>query len=242
MPIVRVTPYQITSNTYAFAPSFGELASYCFERCGIKRGEITANHLIDARMTANVILSDWANEQVNLWEVDVQTVDLVVGQAQYAVAPNTVLILDAYIRLNATSPEPTDLPIYPYSRTEYASIPEKYVLGRPTVYWFDRLIQPSVTLWEVPDQASPVYQFVYYRVRQIQDAIMSEGEQIEMPYRFVRAFTDALSVRLAAIYAPEKMTGLEKRAAVSFEKAKRRDAEDAPLFIADGLESHYNQI
>ena len=240
-PSVLVKPYITTSNTFAFAPSLGEMVLYCFQRCGVKRSEITANHLVDARFAANMILSDWANEQVNLWEVDLQTVTLTQGQATYPVAPNTVLILDAYITLNQGSAGPVDLIIYPISRSEYAALPEKDIQGRPTTFWFDRLIQPSITLWQVPDAPSPYYTLNYYRVRQTQDAALSQGSNVEIPYRFLSAFSDALCEELSVIYAPDRMQAFQMRAASSWGKAQRRDAEDVPLFIVAGLNGYYGE-
>lgn len=238
-PSILTKPYITTSGTFAFAPSLGEMVLYCFQRCGIARSEITASHLTDARFAANMILADWANEQVNLWEVDLQTVTLTQGQARYPVAPNTVLILDAYITLNQTSQMPVDLIIYPISRSEYAAIPEKNITGRPTTFWFDRLIEPSITLWQVPDASSPYYTLNYYRVRQTQDASLAQGTNVEIPYRFLSAFSDALCEELSVIYAPDRMQAFHTRAGMSWTKAKNRDVEEVPLFIAAGLQGYY---
>lgn len=229
------------SGTFAFQPSLGEMVLYCFSRCGLKRPEITAHHLSDARLAGNMVLSDWANEQVNLWEVDLQTVDLTAGIATYAVPNETVLILDAYIRLNSTSTSPVDLILYPISRTEWASLPDKTTPGRPTTFWFDRLLAPTITLWQPPAESTPLYQLQYYRVRQTQDALLQNGTNVEIPYRFLRAYSDALTVELARIYAPARIMEFEQVAAMSWAKAQKRDAEDVPLFIVAGLTGYYRQ-
>ena len=68
----------------------------------------------------------------------------------FSVDPNTVVILDAYVS-NLNSGSNIDRIIMPISRTEYASYPNKQQQGFPTVFWFDRLLAPTVTLWPVPN-------------------------------------------------------------------------------------------
>lgn len=235
----RPTPLNLT-NTFNFAPSLGEIVLYCFARLGVTRPEVTVRHLSDARIAANMVLSDWSNEQVNLWEVDLQSVQLTAGQSTYPVPPETVLILDAYIRLNATSSQPIDLILYPISRTEWASLPDKSIPGRPTTFWFDRLIAPSITLWQPPD-SSTTYTLQYYRVRQMMDASVGGATNVEVPYRFLRAYADALTVELAHIYAPARVVEMQAAADRSWTKAQKRDAEDVPLFVVPGMSGYYRQ-
>ena len=124
-----------TSGTFLFAPSTGEVVLSAFARLQIRRPEILAEHLINARMETNFLLVEWANLQVNLWEVDLQTVSLVQGTATYTVPADTVMILDAYV----TPSGATDRLIFPISRSEYASYPDKTIQNTPSVFWFDRL-------------------------------------------------------------------------------------------------------
>jgi hypothetical protein len=129
-----------------------------------------------ARMASNLLLANWANRGVNLWAVDLITVPLVQGQATYSVDSNTVVMLDAYIE-TVTDGVATDRIILPVSRTEYASYPNKQQQGFPTVFWFDRLISPEVTLWPVPDGTQTYLK--YYRVRQIQDSNLTSGRRLK---------------------------------------------------------------
>ena len=139
-----------TSGTYAFNPSLGELTLYAYNLIGVRNTAVLQEHMTAARMASNLLLANWANRGVNLWAVDLITVPLVQGQATYSVDSNTVVMLDAYIE-TVTDGVATDRIILPVSRTEYASYPNKQQQGFPTVFWFDRLISPEVTLWPVPD-------------------------------------------------------------------------------------------
>lgn len=225
-----------TTNTFAFNPSLGETTLWAFSRCGVRRTAVTQEHFADARTTANMILSDWANEQPNLWTVELISLPLVQNQATYNVPANVILMLDAYIQIN-NGALPIDLYMYPISRTEWAAFPDKITAGRPTVYWFDRLIAPTVTLWQPPSDAS--WTFYYYAVRQMQDAGLANGGTVEVPYYFLKAFGDRLAAELAVMYAPERAEALMALADKSWEKAAKRNAEDVPLFITPGMQGYY---
>lgn len=229
-----------TSGTTSFNPSLGEMVLYCYSRCGIRRPAIVREHLQDAVMAANMVLSDWANEQPNLWTVDEQTVALTQGQAAYSVPADTILILDAVMEVATGPATPIDLYMYPISRTEWMAFPDKTTPGRPTVYWFDRLLSPTVTLWQPP--SDPSWVFKYYRVSQIQDAVLSNGQTVDIPYYFLRAFSDALSAELAIMYAPERAIPLRAAADISWAKARDRNAEDVPLWITPGLDGLYRGL
>lgn len=228
----------VTSGTYNFLPSLGELVLNSFARCQIRRSEITEEHLINARIAANLLLVDWSIDVPNLWTVDLQTTVLTAGEASYAVDPTTVAILDAYISTDNGDGTTTDLIIYPISRTEYSSLPEKSQEGRPTVFWFDRLISPIVYLWNVPDDTQ-IWTLKYYRVRQMQDANYTSGQNVEIPYRFLEAFASGEAAKLAEIYKPEMADKLQLKADMKWKKASEQDVENVPLTLAPGLSSYF---
>src|SRR3954466_15459808 len=140
---------QVTSGTYLFAPSLGEVVLNAFSRIGVRRTEILQTHLSDARMEANLLLAKISNLQPNLWSVDLQALPLLQGAATYTVPAETVMILDAYIRYGSSVL--VDRSIYPVSRSEYSTYSDKATQAFPTIYWFDRLISPTITLWPTPD-------------------------------------------------------------------------------------------
>ncbi|MCB8880128.1 hypothetical protein ACELLULO517_07765 [Acidisoma cellulosilytica] len=225
------------TGTTAFNPSLGESVLYAFSRCGIRRTALTAEHYADARMAANLIQSDWDNEQPNLWSVQEQTIQCVPGQTSYVVNPDTVLILDAFLRMNSGQPTQYDFFMTPVSRTEYISFPDKVTVGQPTVYWFDRLIEPTVTLWQPPSQGEWVFHF--YGVNQLPDADLANAATLGLPFYFLKAFTDRLAAELAVSYAPDRAQALMMVADKSFLKAKNRNAENVPLQLAPALGDYY---
>lgn len=227
-----------TSGTYTFNPSLGELTLYAFNLCGVRNTALLQEHLESARMASNLMLSRWANQGVNLWTVDLQTVALVQGQATYSVPSNTVVMLDAYMTIDNGQSQPIDRIILPISRTEYASYPNKEQEGFTTTFWFDRLLSPTVTLWPVPDGTSAQY-LKYYRVRQIQDSNLQNGEQVEIPYLWMEAFAYGLAQRLAMVWSPDKVMMLKPMADEAYQIAASQNVETAQQYISPQISGYF---
>jgi hypothetical protein len=82
---------------------------------------------------------------------------------------------------------------------------------------------PAVTVWPTPD-GSQTYQFVYYRLRRVQDA--GKGvETADMNFRFLPAVTAGLAYYIA-MKVPELMGRLEMLKAVYEEQYKLAAGED----------------
>lgn len=223
-----------TSGTYAFNPALGEIVLYAYQNIGVRPTSVLQEHMESARMATNMMLSRWSNQGVNLWAVDLITVPLIEGQATYAVDGNTIMVLDAY----TTTSSGIDRVIMPISRTEYASYPNKTQQGFPTSYWFDRLVSPTITLWPVPDGSSATI-LKYYRVRQIQDSNLQNGENVEIPYRWLEAFADGLAYRLARIWSPQMAPDLKGQADESYQIAAEQDVEAVNTYISPMIGGYF---
>ena len=158
--------------------------------------------------------------------------------ATYSVDPNTVVMLDAYVTTTYSTTQPIDRIILPVSRTEYSSYPNKEQTGFPTVFWFDRLISPQVTLWPVPDGTSSQY-LKYYRVRQIQDAAYTAGQNVEIPYLWLEAFAFGLAARLAVIWNAAKIQILKPLADEAYMIAAGQNVETAQQYISPQISGYF---
>jgi len=227
-----------TSGTYTFNPSLGELTLYAYNLCGVRNTALLQEHFEAARMATNLMLSRWSNQGVNLWKVDLVTTPLITGQATYTVEPKTVMILDAYITTDDTGAD-IDRIILPVSRTEYASYPNKAQQGFPTVYWFDRLLSPTVTLWPVPNVDSRPQTLKYYRVTQVEDANLTNAQNVDIPYLWLEAFAYGLASRLAVIWAPDKVQILKPMADESYDIASRQNVEQAQQYISPMISGYF---
>ena len=227
-----------TSGTYTYNPSIGETILYAFNLCQVRSTSIAQEHLNSARQAMNMMLSRWSNMGVNLWKVDTETITLVEGQSTYPVPADTVMILDMYARTPSGTTN-TDRIMMPVSRSEYASYPNKLQQGFPTVFWFDRLISPTVTVWPVPDGSGSPTTITYYRVTQVQDANLPGGETIDVPYRWLDAFANGLAYYLARIWQPQLVGQLKQEADEAYMIAANQDTENVSFFISPQIQGYF---
>jgi hypothetical protein len=227
-----------TSGTYNFNPGLGEITLYAYNLIGVRNTAVLQEHMEAARMATNMMLARWANQGVNLWKVDLVTTPLVTGQATYSVDAKTVVILDAYVQ-NDDSGANIDRIILPISRTEYASYPNKEQQGYPTVFWFDRLLSPTVTLWPVPNTDNGPQSLKYYRVTQIQDAGLQNGQTVDIPYLWLEAFAYGLALRLAQIWRPEFVMTMKPFADESYQIAADQNVETAQQYISPMISGYF---
>lgn len=209
------------------------MALNAFARCQVKRTELTPQHHEDAYQEMNYMQGAWVNDGLTLWTVDLQTITLQQGVATYPVPANTVMILDLYVVV----PGPNNRLIYPFSRTDFASLANPNEPGVPTSFWFDRTLSPTVTFWPVPDGGEPTAQ--YYRYTQIQDANPQQGGNAAIPYLWLDAFVAGLAHRLARIYAPQLEDKRKADYDIAYELAAKQGTENVPLFLTPGLISYF---
>lgn len=226
-----------TSGTYSYNPILGTLGLTAFSRIGVKRTELTPQHLEDLRNEANLLQIEWANAGVLLWTQDLQTFNMVTGQATYDVPANTVMVLDLYITPQNNSTGQNRL-IMPFSRTDYASLADPLSAGFPTTFFFLRTVNPTLTFWPVPDN-NTTYTCSYWRYRQIQDANLPMGGNVELQYLFLDAFVTGVAARLARSYAP----ALEQKRDADYDKsfglAMKQNTENVPIYINPGLAGYF---
>jgi len=221
------------SGTYTFAPPIGSLTLNAFARCGVRRTELTQQHMEDAYLECNLLQADWSADGILLWTVELTTQALTQGTATYSVLPtNTVMVLDVYIN-NGSS----NRLITPFSRTDFASLANPTMQGFPTSFWMDRILSPTLTLWPVPD-GSATYTMSYYVYTQPQDALLRNGGNAAIPYWWLNAYLADLAHRLSRVYAPalEGQRKLDRDEA--YGKASKQN-ENVPMYISPGLSGYF---
>ena len=195
-----------TSGTSVFNLDLAELVEEAFERCGAELR--TGYDLKTARRSLNLLFADWANRGINLWTVEQGSINLVQGTATYNLPDNTVDLLEHVIRTGAGNVSTqADLTITRISVSTYSSIPNKLTQARPIQVYIDRQAPtPTVTVWPTPDGSIP-YQFIYWRLRRIQDA--GDGSNtMDVPFRFIPCMVSGLAYYLA-IKLPGALPRLE---------------------------------
>lgn len=88
-----------------------------------------------------------------------------------------------------------DIPMTQFNRDEYAAQPNKDFPGRPaTNYFYEKLLEPTLTLWPVPNNGDD--HLSVWRHRFVQD-VGTLTQQIEVPQQWMEAIIWMLAARLA---------------------------------------------
>jgi hypothetical protein len=314
-------PTSNLSQTRNFNPNLGDAVIAAFSRCGLRRTELTQQHMSDAEMEANLFQSECQGDGINLYQVTLEVQDIVPGQSVYNIDPTIVFVLDVYIRQNSApsgvqwinsnasstiwinnndtnstwyeslgysppiSPSyafwanqnnvetpwannngfvdnwsgysaPVPIPpvpptpfytvpqnaidriIIPFSRSDYASVANKGMTGFPTSVWTDYLLQPTMTLWPVPNYFIP-QGLQYYVQKRPTNASLSDGFQIQIPYQAYDYFVWGLAERLSYIYAPEKAAMLSPRKQQAYMKYIQATTENVNINMDVQVNSYF---
>lgn len=220
------------SGTYNYAPTIGTLTLTALSRCGVKRTEILAEHMSNAFEEANLLQASWGTDGITFFTVDKVVQPLTQGTATYTVPSNVVSVLDVYIS-NGSS----NRLIFPFSRTDYASLAEPNEQGFPTVFWWDRALSPTLTLWPVPDN-NAAYTMTYYTYNQIEDAVVRQGGSPAVPYWWYDAYVADLAHRLSRHHAPA-LEAVRKQDKIEAYATASKQVENEPIYITCGLSGYY---
>ncbi len=119
----------------------------------------------------------------------------------------------------------------PLSYTEWMQIPTKNNQGFPSSYFFNKQIQPTVTLWPVLSPAALGNQFtnLLYTAYHYSQDVKALFQNVDIPQRFYDALVAGMSYRLAVKFAPEKAQSCKQDAVDSFQLATLTDYENETL-------------
>ena len=186
-----------TSGTSAWNLDIADLIEEAYERAGLEAR--TGYDFRTARRSLNIISAEWSNRGLNLWTVQENTLVLTPNVKTYTLADDTIDIIETIIRAT-TSGSALDYTVSRIGVGDYATLPNKNTTGRPLQIYVDRQIQPTITLWPVPDLP---YTLIYWTMRRIQDATTAT-DVMDMPVRFVPALIAGLAFHIA-MKRPEVM-------------------------------------
>jgi hypothetical protein len=225
-----------TSGTYNFFPSTGEVVLNAFSRIRLRGPMVLAEHLHMAWMESNLMQVDWSNRGPNLWRVREQVFDIDSSAATYPIPSTAIMVLNVTIG-TGDPPNEQELTITPMTRQEYTMQPNKMTQGRPTTFWFDRLIRPTITFWPWPNQ---VYHCHVWTYSQQQDASMRSAMQLDVPYRWLDAACAGMAARLAVHYAQDLEVTRKAMAKEAYDYAATQDTEDGSVYLLPMVQSYYD--
>jgi len=114
------------------------------------------------------------------------------------------------------------------SRDEYLGVPTKSTQGRPSQFFLDRQITPSLKMYPTPENATDV--IVYNALTRIEDAD-SMTNTVEVPFRFYPCLAAGLAYYIAMKKAPERVQLLKAVYEEEFERARTEDRDRSSFNI-----------
>ena len=214
-----------TSSSRDFNLDVAEAIEEAYERCGLEMR--TGYDAKTARRSLNIMFSEWANRGLNLWTVEQATQSLTSGTASYQFTADYTDLLEVVIRRSNT-----DFSLSRMSRGDYLNLPNKSQSGRPSQYYFDRKITPSIILWPTPDSSSD--SLVYYYVRRIQDADTLQNTN-DIPFRFLPCLVAGLAYYISMKRAPDRIQILKSVYEEEFQRASDEDEDRVPLKLTPDI-------
>ena len=215
-----------------------EIAQEASERAGI---EFRSGYALrTARRSLELLSIEWANRGLNLWTIDGPTpINLLPGISQYWLPEDTVDLIEHDLRTWNVSGSSTytDLPLNRMTISEYAAIPNKPAIGRPTVIHIRRQIKPYFVLWMVPD-VTPVSQLIVWRLRRMKSLGPGGTGTPEIPWRFIPAMIAGLayymSLKSKDPNATQRIGLLKTSYEEQFGLASDEDRDRAAIFWVPG--------
>lgn len=135
----------------------------------------------------------------------------------------TLNIQEIYFNNNVT-----DTVISSISRNEYLQLPQKNVTGRPSVYYFDRTITPSISVWPTP---SSMYNAIEISYKKMMQDVGLYTNTLEIPSRFYPALVMGLSFKLALKFNSQMAEMLNAEYQNIFNLATMEDSEENTISI-----------
>jgi len=128
-----------------------------------------------------------------------------------------------------------DITMSRISRSQYLTTPKKTTQGRPTQFYVDRQITPTITIWPVPENSTD--SLIYYRIKRIQDADASV-DTADIPFRFLPYLVAGLAYQIAMKKSPQRVQILKMAYEEEFERAASQDIDHGvPLRLVPTYQS-----
>lgn len=214
------------SSSKNFELDVSDYIEEAFERCGLEAR--TGYDLKTAKRSLNLMLAEWANRGLNQWTIEQSTQALTQGTSEYALGTDTIDILSAVLRRSGT-----DINMERLSRDEFLNIPNKTTQARPTQFFLDRQITPTLKIWPAPENSTDT--IVFNRLVRMDDAD-TQTNTLEIPFRFYPCLAAGLAYYIAIKRAPDRIQLLKAVYEEELDRAMTEDRDRASFNIAPSLD------
>ena len=209
------------SGSVNFELDVSDYVEEAFERCGLEVK--TGYDLVTARRSVNIMLAEWANRGLYQWTITQRTQALTSGTRTYTLSADVIDILSAVVTRSST-----DFSLTRVSRDDDLNIPNKATTGRPTQFFLDRQVTPSLRLWPTPENSTDVV--VYNALTRIDDADTAINT-LDVPFRFYPCLAAGLAYYLSIKRAPNRTQMLKAMYEEEFERAMGEDRDRSSFTV-----------
>ena len=169
------------------------------------------------------MLGDWANRGLNQWTIEQATVTLTEGTGNYSLGTSTIDVLNAVLRRSST-----DYALERISRSEYINIPTKTQKSRPSQFFVDRQIDPTLKIWPIPENSTDT--LLIDKLVRMDDAD-TYVNTMDVPFRFYPCLAAGLAYYLAVKRAPDRVQMLKAIYEEEFDRAATEDRDRSSFSI-----------
>ena len=211
-----------TSGSKNFELQVDEYIEEAFERCGLEVR--TGYDARTAKRSLNLLLADWANRGLNQWTIKQRTLSLTAGTSAYDLGTDVIDVLSVVCRRSSS-----DLSMDRLSRDGYLVIPSKSTQGRPSQFFLDRQVTPSLKLYPTPENATDT--IVYDALVRIDDAD-DYTNTMDVPFRFYPCLAAGLAYYIAMKKSPDRIQLLKAVYEEEFERARTEDRDRSSFTVS----------
>lgn len=224
-----------TSGVTAWSLTARDIVKQALQELGVcaPGEEPEASEMEDAILRLNAMLKTWQT-QGNLFRETTGEVTVTGGQASGT--------LDAEIRdissVRLEQSGGTERPLYPFTRTDYLSIPNKAQAGNPSSYYVSRQ-RGAVTLYVWPVPATDATLHVDYS--RVIETVTNASETLDVPEEWQGAVIYGLASELGAMFGstrvdPQTVARIDAKAARLYAQMLDADRPDSYRFTYEGAD------
>lgn len=182
------------------------------------------------------MLKDWQADGCNLWRTEEETFTFVADQRTEIMDPRVMDVQELRVLIPQDVTPPSEntyfRPLARWELGEYKSLPNPFVSGSPTIYYFDRKRDSTeLTIWPVPNIETTLYGTVARVIEDVTDI----DQNIDVPQEWCSTITYNLASRLLDPFGisdtrPALAQSVNARAAMLYEKLSNFDRPSAVFF------------
>lgn len=176
-----------TSGTTTFNLKVDDVIEEAYDRCGIETR--SGYDLKTARRSLNLLLQGLVNEHIPLWKIELTTKSLVQGTENYALDSKILDVSDVVLRRDGT-----DTVMLQLSRNEYNLRPNKTTQSRPSQYYFEKTVTPSLYIYPSPENSTDT--LIFYAKEKIED-VTEYTQEIDVPTNVLPVIVSGLAYMIS---------------------------------------------